>query len=195
MNRWPNTRPQAPLILVGVLLATIVPAASADVLAPGQKSIQHQYFLEGMDAFPDHRFLYYPVHLSGWKVIEEGEGFSWYHLHNARIYAVPKTKELPDRDAGDDWLADMPVTEESFSMQNSVNIANPAESRKSIYRVASVANGVVRVEVVHDTLRDEKEEVVEPGDVRPSYIMAAGLAGFALAALAALIVLARRRKA
>jgi len=173
----------------------ISPSASGDVLAPGQKSIQHHYFLEGMDAFPDHRFLYHPVHLSGWKVIEEGQGFSWYHLHDARIYAVPKTMELPAPDAGDDWLADLPVTEESLSMQNSVNVANPAKSRKSIYRVTSVSDGVVGVEVVHDTLRDAKEEVVEPGDVRPSYIMAAGLAGFALAALAALIVLARRRRA
>lgn len=164
-------------------------AAPRDILAPGTKGISHSYSFVGLDAFPEHRFLIAPQNFGGWQVLREGESVSWYKFSSVRVYAVSPDLEIPDQRSDPDLalLDGFPKSTMELKVESSLLEGSPADSRKTVYRVLSVDNAEVGLELVSDEYLDETGEAVNP------FAIAALIPFLAGGGLILLIVIRRRR--
>jgi len=146
----------------------LAPAARADITPPGYTGLHHELAFEGLEAFPE--FDFYLIPPPGWNdsrppiALEEGAGVAGlYHLLTYVLVAVPAgfdgelpTGEPSDPDAGEQpagasWSA---RSERSFDVDSTVSQLSKVRSRKTIYRVAGVVDGIIQVEHTRTEERD-----------------------------------------
>ena len=180
--------------------ATPRPSLSPDILLPGQKGLHHTYRLVGLDKFPGYRFLHAPVHLSGWRFIEEGKRFSWYKLRGTRIYAVAKGMEVP-KELDASFLAKLPQTAREFHVQSMIAKQSPFTSRETVYELRAVTGEDVEMALVKDEYiaPDGRRASAQGGATAPDSPASAGtgilyaISGISLTVILLLMFMVGRR--
>lgn len=172
---------------------------SPDILPPGHKGLHHTYRLTGLERFPEYRFLHAPVHLKGWKFLEDGEEFRWYKLHGTRIYAVRNGVEIPEEFSAE-WLSTLAKTGYDLHIQSSVRSDSPYARRRTVYELKNVSTDGVEIALVKDEYFDKAGKVLKSMGFRPGPVQtdASGsnpfgwLLGLSLGAVLLLVVLRLR---
>ena len=170
----PRTHMLRTLALLSLTLH-LAPAARADIKPPGHAGLLHELAFEGLEANPE--FDFYLIPPPGWDdsrppiALSEGAGVSsLYHLLTYELAAVPAgfDGELPtgepseadaggEQPAGASWSA---RSERSFEVDNTVSQLSKVRSRKTIYRVTGIADGVIQVEHTRTEERDADGELL-----------------------------------
>jgi hypothetical protein len=70
----------------------------ADLLLPGQKSINSCFQIENIKDYPDYTFILYPTYVGGsFKIIKQEDCLSFYKMSSPKIYAI-KTENFNSND-------------------------------------------------------------------------------------------------
>ena len=182
-------------ILATILSLGTATATPRDLIIPGTKGLGHTHSFVGMEAFPEHQFLIVPDVNSPWQNIAESGAYSWYKLASVRVYATPHDFVLPTKRSQDrTLLAGFPKSSIELNVESSVPVASPADTRRTIYRIASVAGGLVELELLSDDYFDAsgaRLSDTEASGAAP-YIRAAAGSGVILLVL--LFLFLRRRQ-
>jgi len=153
----------------------LAPAATADITPPGYTGLHHELAFEGLEAFPE--FDFYLIPPPGWSdsrppiALAEGAGVGrLYHLLTYELVAVPAgydgelpTDEPSEADAGGEqpagasWSA---RSERSFEVDSAISQLSRVRSRRTIYRVTGVVDGIIQVEHSRTEERDADGELL-----------------------------------
>lgn len=124
--------------------------ATADVLLPGHKSVEHELVFEDSDLFNEHRLIAAPIRgFSGVEEIQPGKPFRFSSKYGTKFYIVPRDAELAkfDRDAFDQWpnvappineIKSVPVTSFVASATTTLGFASLNEGYPVIEKVSHV---------------------------------------------------------
>ncbi len=180
--------------MIGASLATVAWLAAAcappepDVVLPGFRPVAHELVLEASPHFAEFDFFAAPTAgFGGCTRIVPGEPFQFSSKYRTRIYALPKGATCPEgyRPAsGTTAAAEVALASGDIPVQDtgSVPAISPVEHVSTTLRIASVADGAIRLEVVDEDV-----------DWDPRVAWVVGLA-FAVGA-GGILVLVRRRRA
>lgn len=171
-----------------VLLSAACALAAPDVLPPGYRPVAHELVLEASPHFAEHDFFAAPTAgFGGCTRVVPGEPFRFSSKYGTRLYALAKGATCPEGyrpSAGTAAAAEVALASGDIPVQEtgSVRAISPVEHVRTTLRIASVADGAIRLEVV-----DERT------DWDPAVAWAVGLA-FAFGA-GGILVLVRRGRA
>ncbi len=81
------------ILLFALALLLALPAAFADVLFPGEKSVGYCFEISNIGEYPGYAFVasFYGAN-GGYNVAEEGECVGFYKFDRATVYAIKKEK-------------------------------------------------------------------------------------------------------
>ena len=150
--------------------------AGADVLPPGHKTVAHDIFIEGMEAFPEYAFFVGPLSMTGGvQEVMPGHSLSFYKFAAPLLWAVRKpVAETPTlselRDSSN------PRSEKPFFVISSVPRSDPTTRIRTTFTVKSVEKGVIHLE--RSDKRSSRER--EPSDRVLALLSLAGVLGLAV---------------
>lgn len=158
-----NTR--IPFIFFSLVCLT-TNQGKADVLPPGDKSIEHQLVFESSPLFDDYRLVAAPIRgFEGVHVVVPGQPFQFSSKYGTRFYLIPEsdTEDLKfDREYFDHWPSSLPPV----SQIPSVPITSPVASAVTTVRFADVQDGKPHIIVVD---HKELESSGKPASYRRAY--------------------------
>lgn len=81
------------ILFTFALIFSVFPqAVSADLIIPGTKSVNWCYEISNINNYPNYVFVFNEERVTGHKVINQGDCFSFYKIGLTSIYAIPKAK-------------------------------------------------------------------------------------------------------
>jgi len=81
------------ILFAFVLIFSVFPqAVSADLIMPGTKSVNWCYEISNINDYPDYIFVFNEERVTGHKVINQGDCFSFYKIGLTSIYVIPKAE-------------------------------------------------------------------------------------------------------
>jgi hypothetical protein len=81
------------ILFAFVLVFSVFPqAVSADLIIPGTKSVNWCYEISNINDYPNYVFVFNEERVTGYRVINQEDCFSFYKIGLGSIYAIPKTE-------------------------------------------------------------------------------------------------------
>jgi hypothetical protein len=197
-----------------LMICSLIPLVSADVINPGEKSIPFSYELSNIQDYPDYMFILHGTPNPSMEVLNSSE-FSFYKLSTCSIYAVPRTifnsvqmGQMNDTEMEEFLNNDSRVARSNITLDGlygTVNVANSLESALIILKINSVQGNILDIQkekIIYTysngqkvekpfQSQNETPEPTTPGPSWDSYIYFIVLPILALAAIIFIII--RRR--
>lgn len=190
------------MLLAALLAPTLTLEASADVLPPGYKGVNHVITFEVAEGAAGYTFLLYPTYVgepsdSTVSVVVPGQPVSFYKLVSPRIYAV--TGPAPALDTlTRDWFEDpeRPRSELELHQVAAVPDSDPTATIETVYRITGVEGTAVRVEEDHEVRLDADGTPIGEGSRldRGALHILLGLSGTITLILVAVLAIRTRRR-
>jgi hypothetical protein len=177
-----------PMTTFPAVAALLVPLFGPvpDVLPPGHRSLTHELVLEASPLFEVFELYAWPVAgFSGETHIVPGQAFQFSSKYGTRIFAFDKGAKFPA--AAIAWIDHDPsaadLTEHGVRAvgaipvqeQDSAPIGSPVERVLTHLRVAAVADGEVRLEVVGEDVERDQSTLLALGGALSAGVVGLGL--------------------
>jgi hypothetical protein len=150
------------LALASLVVALPLAAAHADVIAPNERSITHEVFLEGFERHPDLVFVVGPIGYRGDAVayVESDQAMASSRRFATRVYAIPRAG-APKADALTiEWLTAnaVAISWHQFVQQSTVDEDAPEHRIRTVYRLGPCVGRKLVIEGVKEERFDRRDQ-------------------------------------
>lgn len=144
------------------LLLVLNGGARADLVPGGYKSVRSETLIEGMERYPDKKFVLAPVRYgdkSSSFEVKPGKDIRFYHLMSPNLYALKAGADLTDGTAFDDPA--VPRSDVEITTIGPVRESETADFIRRVYRITGISGNHIALERQPDQRFDAGGKLTE----------------------------------